>query len=155
MPQSDSELFVEIGPSQSGAVLETSVFLLQQRFSMEEYSCFSQHAGLVIFVMLYTFPVNMNYNLVHINMNYNQESKSFFVELIFVAEFQSFNKNSRFLSTTVSDNSINSAYIKQVYNPPNHSQAQVFVHFIQNSTASNCRASSTHYNSMWENINMN
>ena len=88
-------------------------------------------------------------------MNYNQESKSFFVELIFVAEFQSFNKNSRFLSTTVSDNSINSAYIKQVYNPPNHSQAQVFVHFIQNSTASNCRASSTHYNSMWENINMN
>ena len=73
-------------------------------------------------------------------MNYNQESKSFFVELIFVAEFQSFNKNSRFfLSTTVSDNSINSAYIKQVY-PPNHSQAQVFVHFIQNSTALNCRA---------------
>ena len=98
MPQSDSELFVEIGPSQSGAVLETSVFLLQQRFSMEEYSCFPQHAGLVIFLMLYTFPVNMNYNLVHINMNYNQEStcKSFFVELIFVAEFQSFNKNSRF-----------------------------------------------------------
>ena len=97
MPQSDSELFVEIGPSQSGAVLETSVFLLQQRFSMEEYSCFSQQAGLVIFVMLYTFPVNMNYNLVHINMNYiNQESKSFFVELIFVAEFQSFNKNSSF-----------------------------------------------------------
>lgn len=96
MPQSDSELFVEIGPSQSGAVLETSVFLLQQRFSMEEYSCFPQQAGLVIFVMLYTFPVNMNYNLVHINMNYNQESKSFSVELIFVAEFQSFNKNSRF-----------------------------------------------------------
>lgn len=90
MPQSDSELFVDIGPSQSGAVLETSVFLLQQRFSMEEYSCFPQQAGLVIFVMLYTFPVNMNYNLVHINMNYNQESKSFFVELIFCGKISIF-----------------------------------------------------------------